>query len=217
MKEFCFRCVLILMIGALAAASARGQFTFNLVDNFESGKVGKWYAFGQISMLAEKITTREGEVRDTIAESCGDYLLKLKGKSSDWYAGGAGTDLFYDATAFSRLQMDIYGGDSRGKIKVEIFDDDNRNFTLEQDPSHDWVATKDDKWVAEVPVMGRGFTRISVPFSAFYLENPGYGDGVWNPGHNDGSGGLLKMQLILLTDKKQGQVEVGIDNILLTY
>jgi hypothetical protein len=193
------------------------QFSFYLIDNFESGKADKWYKFGEVRLAVERNPSLEAGRSDAIAESCGDYALKLKGRSVNWFAGGIGTDLNVDAAPFTRLQLDAYGSGRGGKIKIEVFDDDNRNFALEQDPARDWLATKDDKWVAEVPVLGKGFTRISIPFTAFRLENPGCGDGLWNPDQKDGSGGLLKVQLILLTEKEQGEVEVNLDNLLLTY
>jgi len=201
----------------LLTALARAQFSFYLIDNFENGRADKWYRFGQISMAADKNPSLEGEVKDLVAESCGEFSLKLKGGSENWYVGGIGTDLQLDAGAFTRLQMDVYGSDKNGKIKIEVFDDDNQNFLLEQDPARDWLATKDDKWVAEVPILGKGFTRISIPFSAFRLENPGCGDGIWNPVQKDGSGGMLKIQMVFLTDRQKGRVEANIDNLLLTY
>ena len=204
---FCF-----LLVGKCGA-----EFSFYLIDNNENGKADKWYRFGELRMMIDNNTSPEAGVRDVIAESCGEYSLKLKGRANNWFAGGIGTDLNVDASPFTRMQMDVYGSGSRGKIKIEVFDDDNRNFSLEQDPARDWLATKDDKWVAEVPILGKGFTRISIPFSAFILENPGCGDGIWNPDQKDGSGGLLKIQLILLTGKEQGEVEANIDNLLLTY
>lgn len=199
----------------LFVSCARAQFSFELIDNFESGRSDKWYNFGGLKMSVVK--NASCEVRDMVAESCGEYSLRISGTAESWYVGGIGTGLNVDASPYSRLQMDIYGGVDGGKIKVELFDDDNANFSLEQDPSRDWLATKDDKWAAEAPVLGSGFTRISVPFSAFRLENPGCGDGVWNPDQKDGSGGLLKIQMILLTGQPAGKVEAKIDNVLLTY
>ena len=204
---------------------ARAEFSFYLIDNFESGKADKWYKFGEVKLSVEPNpsfeaaggASPEGAVRDVIAESCGDYSLQLKGRATNWFAGGIGTDLFADATPFTRLQMDVYGNGKGGRIKIELFDDDNGNMVLEQDPARDWLATNDDKWVAEVPILGPGWTRISIPFTAFRLDNPGHGDGIWNPDHKNGSGGLLKIQLTLITDKPQGEVEVGLDNLLLTF
>lgn len=206
----------LVFLAALAVV-VRAEFTFYLIDNFENGRADKWYRFGEAKMTVERNPSLEAGARDAIAESCGEYALKLKSRSVNWFAGGIGTDLNVDASGFTRLQLDICGSDKRGKIKIEVFDDDNNNLALEQDAAKDWLATKDDKWVAEVPILGKGFTRISIPFSAFKLENPGSGDGVWNPDQRNGSGGLLKVQLILLTDKPEGEVETSIDNLLLTY
>jgi len=213
MKRTFFGLVVLLVL----AAGVRGEFSFFLIDNFENGRADKWYRFGEAKMTVEKNPTTEAASKDPIAESCGEYALKLKSRAMNWFAGGIGTDLNVDASGFNRLQLDIYGSDQRGKIKIELFDDDNNNLALEQDAARDWLATKDDKWVAEVPILGPGFTRISIPFSAFKLENSGSGDGVWNPGQQNGSGGLLKVQLILLTDKPAGEVETSIDNLILTY
>jgi hypothetical protein len=210
---------LLLIVWLLAfgywALPVRAQFSFYLIDNFESGKADKWYRFSNAQM---KVTQNPSpEAKDVIADSCGTYALKVRGGTESWFVGGVGTDLGIDATPFSRLQMDIYGSGSGGKLRIELFDDDNNNFSLEQDPALDWKPTKDDKWYAEVPVLEKGFTRFSIPFSAFKLDNPGCGDGIWNPDQKNGSGGLLKMQIILLTDKQKGQVDANIDNILLTY
>lgn len=199
----------------LLGGTVFAQFSFHLIDNFESGQIEKWYRFGNIKM---GITANASvEVKDIIAESCGEYSLQMEGTSESWYVGGIGRELNIDAAAFSRLQMDVYGSAAGGKIKVEVFDDDNRNYSLEQDPERDWLATRDDKWAAEVPVLGDGFTRISIPFTAFKLENPGSGDGIWNPEQKDGSGGILKMQLILLTGNKEGSAGGRIDNLIMTY
>jgi hypothetical protein len=204
-----------MLAGCLWGSAAVAQFSFYLIDNFEGGQAGKWYKFGNVEMLVAK--NPSVEVKDVVAESCGDYSLSIKGGTVNWYVGGIGTDLNIDAAAFSRMQLDVYGSDSGGKVKIELFDDDNGNGVLEQDPSRDWLATKDDKWVAEVPVLGKGFTRISIPFSAFSLENPGSGDGIWNPDQKNGSSGLLKIQLILLAGRQQGNVDLKLDNLLFTY
>jgi len=205
-----------LVFSAALLLGAEGQYSFHLIDDFESAKADKWYKFGSVNLQVEKNLSSEAGVVDLVAQSCGNYSLKLKGHSQNWFGGGSGADLNIDASYFSRLQLDIYGSNSGGKIKVELFDDDNGNSMLEQDPARDWLPTKDDKWVTEIAVLGKGFTRVSIPFTAFKLENPGFGDGIWNPEQKNNSGGLLKIQLVLLTDKKEGSVEVGVDNILLT-
>lgn len=198
-------CLILLMMGTFA----RGDLTFYLVDNFESGSSSRWFSFGDInvSVAGNPLTGK----RDLIAESCGSYLLNIKGSSSDWYVGGIGTDLSIDAGAYSRLQMDIYGSADYGKLRIELYDDDNGSFQIEQDKN--WQPIYDDKWAVEIPILGPGFTRISIPFTAFVDENPNAGDNKLNFSNK----GLARMQLIFISKTKVGNIDVGIDNILLTY
>jgi len=199
----------------LLGSAVLAEFSFLLVDNFESGSADKWYKFGSVELSVVKNASTEA--RDSVAESCGDYSLLLKGRTDNWYVGGIGTDLRVDASPFSRLQIDVYGSDAGGTLKVELFDDDAGSPNVELDASKDYIPTKDDKWVAAVPIAGKGFTRISIPFSAFKLDNPGVGDGIWNVDQKNGKYGLLKIQLVLLAATQKGSAEARIDNILLTY
>ena len=210
--------LLVLGIITLLATAGTAQFSFYLIDNFESGRFNesKWWSFGDLKVVAEKNGTVEG--RDLIAESCGEYALALSGPSKEWYVGGIGTDLGVDATEFSRFQIDVYGNDDDGgKVLIELFDDDNANFTIEQDSQNNYDPVYDDKWATEVYIQGKGFTRISIPFTAFKDVNPGVGDDKWNPGQVGGSGGLLKLQMVGISGKKSGTVDFKIDNLLLTY
>lgn len=204
-------CVLLFVLSSITHA----QFSFYLIDNFENARADRWYRFGNLQMIISHNPSEEA--LDAVAQSCGEYSLSFFGSAENWYVGGLGTDINLDASSFSRLQLDLYGVKGGGKLKIEVFDDDNQNFSLEQDPSRDWLATEDDKWVAEVPILGKGYSRFSIPFTAFRLENPGCGDGVWNPDQKNGSGGLLKVQFIVLTDKPTGEVKARVDNVLLTY
>lgn len=203
----------------LLALGAFSQFTFNLVDNFEDGNFTespKWWRFGDLK--AEVCQNPSLEARDLIAESCGDYSLKVSGKTRNWYVGGIGTNLGVDTSRFSRFQIDLYGSHKwRGKLIIELFEDDNRNYSIEQDPQNNYEPVSDDKWVAEINIQGRGFTRTSIPFTAFRDANPGVGDDIWNPEEKDGSGGLLKLQVVAISEKQEGEVEFNIDNILLAY
>ncbi len=203
----------------LISGAAFPQFTFYLIDNFEDGNFTegpKWWRFGDLT--AEVTKNSAPETRDLIAESCGDYSHNLAGQTNDWYMGGVGTDIVVDASRFSRFQLDISGNhDYHGKLIIEFFDDDNKNYSIEQDPQKNYKPINDDKWTAEVIIQGKGFTRTSIPFSAFRDANPGIGDGVWNPDQKDGSGGLLKMQVVAITEKQDGKLDFKVDNLLLTY
>jgi len=215
MKKLSIFFGLILCLSSLAWA----QFTFHLIDNFEDGNFNsdpKWWRFGDLNLEAMK--NPQAQSRDLISESCGDYSLKLSGKTNNWYIGGLGTDIGVDGSKFSRFQMDVYGHKKYvGKLKVEIFEDDNMNYAIEQDPQKGYEPVYDDKWVAEVNVQGEGFTRVSIPFTAFRDANPGVGDGVWNPDQEKGSGGLMKIQIVALSEGQQGGIDCSIDNLLLTY
>ena len=203
----------------LTASTVLAQFSFYLIDNFESGEFTegpKWWRFG--SLKAQLVKNPSPEARDLIAESCGEYALNFKGETKDWYVGGIGTDLNIDASKYSRFQIDIDGNEQwQGKLIIELFDDDNNNYSIEQDAKKNYTPVFDDKWVAEVNIQGRGFTRTSIPFTAFHDVNPGVGDDLWNPSQDNGSGGLLKLQLVAISAEQQGEIDFKIDNLLLTY
>ena len=207
------------VIGLILAGSSLAQFSFHLIDNYEDANFTsgpKWWKFGDLK--AAVVKNPESTGRDLIAESCGDYSLKLAGETSDWYVGGIGTDVGVDASKYARFQIDTYGNNNYGgKLIIELFDDDNLNYSIEQDPQKNYAAVYDDKWVAEVNIQGKGFTRTSIPFTAFKDANPGIGDDTWNPDQKDGSGGLLKMQLVVISAKKQSRADFNLDNLLLTY
>lgn len=215
MKRF----LLMAAIVAMVATAALAQFTFYLIDNFESGEFNegaKWWRFGDLKVELVKNPSLEGQ--DLIAESCGDFALDFKGRTSDWYVGGIGTQLGVDASKYSRFQIDMFGHPTkRGKLVVEFFEDDNNNYTIEQDPKKNYAPIHDDKWVAEIKVQGNGYTRTSIPFTAFEDVNPGVGDDIWNPSKLDGSGGLLKMQIVMIAEQQSDEVDLKIDNLLLTY
>ncbi|PIS28838.1 hypothetical protein COT42_06890 [Candidatus Saganbacteria bacterium CG08_land_8_20_14_0_20_45_16] len=201
------------------ASMTFAQFTFYLIDNFEGGNFlegSKWWRFGDLTVKTLENQPVVG--RDLIAESCGTYSLSLSGETNDWYVGGIGTDIGVDASEFSRFQIDISGNEEyHGKLIVEFFDDDNNNYTIEQDPQKNYMPIFDDKWVAEINIQGKGFTRTSIPFSAFKDVNPGVGDDIWNPDQKNGSGGLMKLQFVAISENQKGKVDFTIDNLLLTY
>lgn len=209
----CLKGICLVGIFIFSAAVARAELTFFLVDNFESNSYSKWFPFGGVQL--DIMSNPKLAKRDLVAESCGDYSLKIAGEASDWYVGGIGAELGIDATPYSRIQMDFYGSPTGGKTKIELYDDDNGNKQIEQDKN--WIPKYDDKWSVEIPVLGLGFTRVSIPFSAFTLENPGKGDGIFNPDNKNGSGGLIRMQVIFVAPQKIGTIDLALDNILFTF
>ncbi|MBU0574329.1 MAG: hypothetical protein ABIJ26_01075 [Candidatus Margulisiibacteriota bacterium] len=199
----------------LFAMSSAAQLSFYLIDNFEDGTFSKWFVFDRVQ--PKIIMPPSVDKKDLIAESCGEYALQLKGSTTDWYVGGIGTNLTVDANEYSRLQLDMFGSPYGGKVKIELYEDDNGNSIIEQDESNNWSATKDDIWFVELPILGEGYTRFSIPFSAFKDANPGVGDDKFNPDKMNNSGGLLRVQLVFVADQKEGEIEAVLDNVLLTY
>jgi len=212
------KAIIILGLWLAIVQLSNAQFSFYPIDNFESGKFsegGRWWKFGEIK--AEVTKTERVEGQDLVAMSTGNYALHLSGETNNWYVGGIGTYLGIDAAPYSRFQIDVSGnGAYAGKLVIELYEDDNGNYTIEKDPKS-YLPLHDDKWVAEINILGHGFTRYSIPFSAFRLANPGVGDGIWNPDQKNGSGGLIEMQLVAIANEQKGQVDFNIDNILLTY
>lgn len=209
----------VLVIFSFVAAISWANFSFYLIDNFEAGAGGggaKWWGFDNLK--TEIVENGPVIQNDLVAESCGKYSLYLSGNGDDWYVGGLGTDLDLDASSYTRFQIDVYGHDQfKGKLLVQFFEDDNGNRYIEQDAEKKYEPTKDDKWEAEVNILGQGFTRVSIPLSAFRDVNPGVGNDKWDPDQKDESGGLLKLQLVAILGEQKGKIDFRIDNLLLSY
>ena len=186
--------------------AAMGVLTFYLVDNFEDGAFSKWFTFDNVKLSIFK--NPKSDKKDLILESCGENALKVSGASKDWYVGGIGTNLNVDSNAYSRLQLDVMGIAEAGKIKVELYEDANKSGDIEQDSTQGWKVTKDNIWSVEVPILQNGFTRYSIPLSAFSKGNPGIGADKW------AGGSILRMQLIFIAATQEGSVDCVVDNIL---
>jgi len=193
-----------------------------LIDNFESGSIKsprEWWTFDlEKAAIASNKDLKDGD--ETVAAGVGNYSMQLSGPAKGWYAGGCGTYLAkegQDLSKYSNFQMDIFGnGPGSGSIKVQLVDDDNNNWVVEQDPNKNFAVTKDDLWVYDVKVEWNGWKRVSIPFADFVIENSGAGDGIWNPQPTGGSGGLLQTQLICIGSTEKGPVNFNIDNVMLT-
>ncbi|OGC15884.1 hypothetical protein A2246_03135 [candidate division WOR-1 bacterium RIFOXYA2_FULL_37_7] len=197
--------VLFILIIFVAASAAYARLTFYLVDNFEDGILSnRWYVFDKIS--ASVVPNPESKEEDSVAEACGDKVLKLEGKTSGWYVGGMGTILGIDGADYSRMVIDIYGSKSFGKIKLELFEKNGQEGTNENE--------KETKWVVEIPVLGKGFTRYSVPLSAFYNEDTKDSDVVF---HGTNGGNISKLQVIFVSATKEGVFDCAVDNIMFTF
>lgn len=174
-----------------------------LIDNFEEGKTDKWFIFDGLVPVIE----RNGR---SVQATQGNYSLKLAGVASDWYVGGMGMVLGIDATGYKSFEMDVLGrGEGSGRLKVELYDDDNGNADIEVDKN--WKPMYDDLYVAEIDVNWTGWKHISIPFSDFKVE--GNGNKRFDPNLSGGSGGLVKIQLICVATSQTGSVDMAIDNL----
>jgi len=160
----------------------------------------EWWVFDNVQM---SVTT--------------DGRLSVKGKAADWYVGGMGTYLAQegrDLSKYNSLEIDVWGnGPNSGVIKIELYDDDNGNMQIEQDPQKSYTPLYDDRLVYELKVDWKGLKHISIPLSEFEDNNPEAGDNIWNPQQSKGSGGLLQMQFIFVAASKTGRVDLQLDNI----
>jgi len=193
-----------------------------LIDDFESGSLKsprEWWTFE----LEKAETASNRELKDGdegVASEVGNYSLHLSGPAKNWYAGGCGTYLAkenQDLSKYTNFQMDVYGsGPGSGTVKIELADDDNNNWQVEQDAARNFALTQDDKFVYEVRVDWNGWKRVSIPLADFVDDNPGVGDDVWNPQQTNGSGGLLQVQFICIASTDKGRVNYNLDNVSLT-
>lgn len=193
-----------------------------LIDDFESGSLKSprdWWTFElEKAETASNADLKLGD--ETVVASVGNYSLHLLGTAKSWYAGGCGTYLAkegLDLSKYNTFQMDVYGnGPGSGTIKIELIDDDNNNWQVEQDPAKNYAPVYDDKFVYEVRVDWSGWQRVTVPLADFVDDNPLVGDDIWNPQQTNNSGGLLQMQTICLATAEKGKVNYNPDNIMLT-
>lgn len=189
-----------------------------VIDDFESGSLRaprEWWTFDIQKAAAVPNENLVAGRYDT-----GEYSLLLSGPAKNWYAGGCGTYIAkekQDLSGYDSFQIDIYGnGPGSGTLKIEIFDDDNNNWQVEQDPAKAYAPIYDDKYTYDVNVDWNGWKRLTILLDDFVDDNPRVGDDVWNPVQNGGSGGLLQIQFVCLASKATGSVNMNIDNVSLT-
>ncbi|MFH1390332.1 MAG: carbohydrate binding domain-containing protein [Candidatus Margulisiibacteriota bacterium] len=188
-----------------------------LIDDYESGSLKfprDWWVFDVKADVVSTDTLKDGEALEVGLKS-----LSLAGSASNFYVGGIGTYLAkegQDLSKYNSMQIDIYGnGPDSGSLKIELYDDDNGNWQVEQDKTKNYVPFYDDKWTNEIKVDWSGWKRVVVPLADFVDENPAIGDDIWNPQQMSNSGGLLQLQLICIATKSKGKVGFDLDNVAL--
>lgn len=202
--------ILLFTITASVTSFADPQrFTLDDFEDADPNRNPEWWSFDRIEL---------GVVKHPPGKSnLGRHSLSVLGQAKDWYVGGLGTYLAkkdQDLSIYSVLELDIRGrGADSGRIKFELIDDDNGNWKVEQDK--DWIPLSDDRFVFELSVDWKGWKHVRIPFTKFKVDNPGRGDGIWNPTQAGGSGGLLQLQLIAIGSSSTGDFNVDIDNVAL--
>lgn len=203
--------VLCYGLGVAPEKAKRAAYPY-LIDNFEDGNFNKdpeWFTFDKvIPTVAKNSSLKSGD--PAVASNVGEYSLNLKGAASNWYVGGIGTVLGIAAAGYDSFEIDIYGnGENSGLLKIELYDDDNGNSDIEVDKS--WKPLYDDLWSYEQKIDWVGWKHVSIPVSQF--TNAGRGNGVFDPGLKNNSGGLVKIQLICVANAETGSIDFNIDNL----
>jgi len=225
MKKFLLAALLLSVVTAAygfgGPAPAGGNSSLYMIDDFEDNDYTsnpEWWKFDNVMpRIVSNADYQNGE--QVCINEIKNFSLSINGTCSDWYCGGIGSYTARkggDLSRYNTFQMDIYGnGPGSGTVKIELNDDDNGNWQVEQDPKKGFSNIYDDKFVYNQTVDWRGWKRVYIPFADFFDENPGIGDDIWNPDQNGGSGGLVQLQMIFIGPKKAGTVRINIDNVSL--
>ena len=176
-----------------------------VVDNFDDADITvapNWWKFDRLQVTFPEATDKQ----------YGLYTIKVTGKAESYYVGGMGTYFGKDVSAYDTFALDVYGnGPASGTIKVQLLDDDNNTFQVEQDSKYEPMA--DDRLEYELPVTWTGWKTVEIPLNKFVDTNPGIGDDVFNPDQANGSGGLLHVQLVFVATSDKGTITIGLDNL----
>jgi hypothetical protein len=170
--------------GSAPSSGSSSNSNTYMIDDFEDNDYSsnpEWWSFD--SVKPKVVGNSDYQSGDPVSLSeIRKYSLNLTGTCSDWYCGGIGTYLArkgVDLSKYNTFQMDIYGnGPGSGTVKVEMNDDDNGNWQIEQDPKKNYANMYDDKFVYNVTVDWKGWKRVMIPLADFSDENPGVGDDI---------------------------------------
>ena len=184
-----------------------------VIDDFKDGDISSnptWWVFGDMAVsVGPNSDAKESDY-------VGRQSLRFQGKSKNHYVGGVGTYLALDGTRFNAIDMIVCGaGRESGRVKIELYDDDNKNYIIEPSPFVPGRVAFDDRFIYEFPINWEGWKKVTIPLSMFYDDNPKIGDDIWNPDHKNGSGGLVQIQLIASTTNRKGKIDFKLDSIRL--
>ncbi|MDR2431629.1 MAG: CIA30 family protein [Candidatus Margulisbacteria bacterium] len=176
-----------------------------ILDNFDDANLTaapEWWVFDGLKTAFNPAEKPEQ----------GKYYLQLSGETDNYYIGGLGFYFGRAAVRYDALVLDVKGSGA-GLLKIQLFDDDNNTYQLEQD--QEFQPLYDDQYEYELAIDWTGWRTIEIPLSRFVDVNPGTGDDIWNPAASGGSGGLLHAQLIIMLEEAAGSVNIGLDNLSL--
>ncbi len=200
--------ILFLILSSFACAASA-----YILEDFEDGLIKDdpiWFDFGNIKIEVQgnaNLTSGEKSVIEKIKKGS----LDVHGLTKDWYIGGIGVEKNIEAARYKAFDFDVYGyGESSGKIKVELYDDDNLDQAVVTDEK--WKPIGDDLWVKEVNIDWYGWKRVSIPFSEFI--NQGTGNNLFDADTSKGFGPLVKVQFIFLASNKLGEIHCALDNLV---
>lgn len=186
------------------------------IDTFEDGNITdapQWWTFGDSK---QDVVNTSIYSNSPLIKYLGSKSLQIKGNTDNWYIGGMGAYLGLDADKYTHLKIYVYGnGPKSGKVTIQLYDDDNFNYVLEQDVENNYEPIFDDKFEYTVNVTWTGWKILILPIDKFKDVNKTVGDNMWNPDGKKGSGGLLHYQMIFLASSKTGPIDVAVDNIKL--
>ena len=205
---------------APAASESKGGYGPNvyMIDDFEDGDYTsnpEWWKFDNVNL---KVVGNSDYLNGDQASlnEIKKYSLNVNGTCTDWYCGGMGTYAArkgVDFAKYNTFQVDVYGnGAGSGTLKIELNDDDNGNWQIEQDQKT-FNPLYDDCFAFELKIDWKGWKHISIPLAEFVDTNPQAGDNIWNPQQTGSSGGILQMQLISVAASKTGKISYVLDNV----
>ena len=162
-----------------------------IIEHFEGSKktLRKWWKSGSIKSYNKKIHLKEMPV-------IGRYAIGLFSKKGA--QGVYGTYLGIDSKKFKSLEMIVYGfGKKSGNLKINLYDDDNKNYKLETDFINENSLNFDDVYTYNLVINWKGWKKVSIPLKDFKDSNPLIGDDIFNPIQKKGSGGLIALEFLI--------------------
>jgi hypothetical protein len=208
LKKKSLQLIIFVCFLVLAARTGYAQGKTKLIDDFEEKYAAKgWWVFGNV-----QLSLRENN--ETLKADLGDYSLGVVSQTADWYGGGFGRNIpdGFDIGNLKYFCVDVWGdGTKKGIIGIKIVEDDNDNNEAEADI--DYTLLYDDEWTYKRIINWKGWKRLVISLDRFKDSNKNIGDDEWNPQKTRNSQGILKINIICLSQTQNDNVKFKVDNI----